>query len=176
MRQSTAQLALFSTDGAPALRLIHAPVVPPLSPAALQVAREQAAYDRAIALGVPTELAFLERFYLGAEFRQWGRRLWDTSFNHGWDLVLAIGCHGGTGAGNDAGASADKWLSAAEKAGWIKSTGCRPSPQQRFTGVGGMTGGLRGNALSPYPSTHGWEPVRSAAVFYAWLLNGEERA
>ncbi len=93
-------------------------------------------------------------------FCEWLSAL-QCGFKHGYDLTFALGSPRGIKPGlTDSACEADKTLEAAEQAGWIKSIGCKPTVQQKFTGVGGLTWGNKRSKENfvYHRQTHGWEP------------------
>ena len=75
-----------------------------------------------------------------------------SGFAHGSDLTRLLGEEAYGLCFTDSW-DADQLLRRARDAGWVTSTGFRPTRQQARAGVGG------GTPSPSYPSCHGWEPA-----------------
>lgn len=101
-------------------------------------------------------------------FRLWLEWCFCTGFRHGHELVMSL-------AIADNVYEADKTIEHAEARGWIVSTGCKPTREQLFFGVGGMS---TFNAKTKehwafHRTTHGWAPNREKESEVREFLRGE---
>lgn len=92
------------------------------------------------------------------QFHAWLERCRGTGFAHGEELTMLLRVA-------DNVREADETLRAAEARGLIRSTGCNPTLQQKFFGIGGMRWSTKPAILKSWVwhrSTHGWEPAPAA--------------
>lgn len=89
------------------------------------------------------------------QFQQWLARCRGNGWAHGEDLTTLLRVA-------DNVREADETLRTAEARGLIESTGCSPTLQQKFFGIGGMRWSGKKATLQAWAwhkSTHGWRPV-----------------
>lgn len=120
-------------------------------------------------------LASIVKYHRGEVFWRWCGYLWVCGFAHGSELAEALGTPGllprhPTGDPDNC-ASADRLLSAAEEAGWIRRVSpegigdqacATPTREQAFFGADGRFGGDVRKVRTP--RVFGWEPVRESAL------------
>lgn len=100
-------------------------------------------------------------------FTEWLYCCWGRGFAHGHELALAI-------SGVDNVREADMTLAAAVEQGLIISTGCAPTRQQKFFGIGGLWWTEKAReSWAKHPSTHGYGPGPHAGVWLEVTLGWE---
>jgi DNA polymerase III sliding clamp (beta) subunit (PCNA family) len=121
-------------------------------------------------LGLGKDLAFAIKNYRGEVFAEWLSHLYNTTFNHGSELVLLLGTpRAGKPGMTDNVDAADKLLRAAAEEGWIQKASASPTPSadQRFFGIGGQGGGSKN--IGYHGSVWGWQPGPNADKSREWL-------
>lgn len=109
-----------------------------------------------------TDLSAVDKIRLSRPaFLEWLRECRGRGFLHGYELVRRL-------AMADNVREADVTLQTAERLGLITSTGCRPTVEQQFFGIGGLAWSSRPAVLKAWKthrSTHGWEATDESVAF-----------